>query len=304
MNLPSDIKASLRLNAKLSQYCTMQVGGEARFFAEPANEQELLDLIEYAKSERLPYFILGKGSNVIFADEGFPGLVITLLRFKQNEIIFDEEERLVTASSGIHLYRFVTACRNAGFSGAEFLANIPGTVGGALVMNAGFSRHPGQRSEIGDIVHSVHVMNSEGRKETLVRKQVPFAYRSSGLENCIVLSGTFHVWKRSRDFIQSEIDANFKYRNVKQDLQHPSSGSVFKNPPAPHPPAAKLIENAGLKGMRIGQAMISPKHSNYMINLGKAKCRDMIQLMEHVQKTVFEGTGILLEPEVRVVKTV
>lgn len=299
MSLRADSKISLRHNVLLSQYTTMQIGGPAESFAEPASEEELSALLNYARRESIPAVILGKGSNVIFPDEGYPGMVITLLQFEKNRIEFDSEKPEVRVSAGVFLYKFVLACRDHGLGGAEFLANIPGTVGGALVMNAGFSRFPGQKSEIGDIVTEVTVLNADGTREVLGREALEFEYRKSNLADRIVIEGKFRLWKRTPAFIEKEIRACFKYRNDKQDLKHPSSGSVFKNPPAPLPPAARLIDELGLKGTRVGGMMVSPKHANYFINAGRGKCSEMVELIQLIQNRVFHVKGIWLEPEVR-----
>lgn len=302
MNLRDDLKTLLRRDVRLSQFTTMQVGGLANYFAEPSTEEELLDLIDFAKKEQLPWMVLGKGSNLIFPDEGYPGLVITLIHYEQDRLHFDPEKSLASASAGIFLYRFVLACRDHNLGGAEFLANIPGTVGGALIMNAGFSRYKGQRSEIGDITEEVTALNSEGKKETLSRKDLQFSYRHSNLEGKVLLEGTFRLWHRPAEDIQKEIRANFDYRNTEQDLRYPSSGSIFKNPSPELPSAGQLIDQLGLKGTRIGDAMVSQKHGNYMINAGKAKSADLVALIRKVQKTVLDETGISLEPEVRIVE--
>ncbi len=302
MNLRDDLRTLLRRDVRLSQFTTMQVGGLANYFAEPSTEEELLELLEFAKNEQLPWMILGKGSNVIFPEDGWPGLIITLIHYEQNRLLFDKEKCLVTASAGIYLYRFVLACRDQGFGGSEFLANIPGTVGGALVMNAGFCRFKGQSSEIGDIAEEVTVLNSHGEKETLARKDLHFSYRRSDLEGKVVLEGTFHLWRRPSEEIQKEIKANFDYRNAEQDVRFPSSGSIFKIPGPGLPSAGQMIDQMGLKGTRVGDAMVSLKHGNYMINAGKAKSSDLVSLIRKVQKAVLDGTGILLEPEVRVIE--
>lgn len=280
----------------------MQVGGNARYFAEPASEEELLELLDYARQEDLPFTILGKGSNVLFPDAGFPGLVITLIHYEQDKMAFDEDRLTVRASSGIYLYRLVLAARDAGLAGIEFLCNVPGTLGGALMMNAGFSRFPGQRNEIGDLVEEVTVLNSDFKKEVVARKDLKFSYRQSHLGGRIILSGLLRLWRRNPGIIGREIRANFENRNRKQDLQHPSSGSIFKNPAPPSPSAGQLIERLHLKGVRIGSAMVSPKHGNYVINLGGARSSDVMALVDQIQKTVFDATGILLELEVKIIE--
>ncbi len=303
MSLRTDIKTLLRPNVRLSQYSTMQVGGTAKYFAEPACEEELFDLIEYAHHENMPFMILGKGSNVIFPDEGYPGLVITLIHYEQDRIVIDREKALVTASAGIFLYRLVLTCRDQGIGGLEFLANVPGTIGGAVMMNAGFSRFPGQKNEISDLLQEVTVLNSNGKKETIAKQDLKFTYRNSHLEGRIILSAMLQGWRRTSEDVQKEIRANFAYRNQKQDLRYPSSGSIFKNPGGEFPSAGQLIDQLGLKGTRVGEAMVSDKHGNYFINLGNAKSSDLIQLIEKIKKTVFDATGITLEPEVRIIET-
>ena len=300
MSSQASSKTLLRHNVDLSNFTTMQVGGTARYFSEPSTEEDLHELLGFAKSENLPYYILGKGSNVIFPDEGFPGLVITLIHYEQERIIFDPENPVVTASAGIHLYRLVVACRERGLGGAEFLCNVPGTVGGGVIMNAGFSRFPGQSNEIGDLIEEICVLNKkDGQKEILTKDKLKFSYRYSNLDGKIVLSATLRLWRRKPEDIQKEIRANFDYRNGKQDLKHPSSGSVFKNPEPPALSAGKLIDSLGLKGLRVGDAQISEKHGNYIINLGNAKSSDVWALIDQIQRKVFDATGISLEPEVK-----
>ncbi len=302
MSLRSEPKALLRSDVKLSSHVTMQVGGPARYFAEPASEQELLLLLEWARSEKVPFVILGKGSNTVFPDEGYPGLVITLIHYELERVIFDHDRMSVTASAGIHLYKLVQSCAKEGMGGIEFLANIPGTLGGALLMNAGFSRIKGVVNQIGDFVQSVTVLTETFEKRVLERQNLKFSYRHSNLDDKIILSGTLALLQKSPEAIREEVQANFAYRNEKQDLRYPSSGSLFKNPPAPHPPAAKLVQDLGLKGFRVGGAMISEKHSNYLVNVGKATYADIRTLVQEVQEKVYHATGVRLEPEVRFIE--
>lgn len=280
----------------------MQVGGPAHFFAEPNCEEELVELLDFARQENLPLVVIGKGSNVIFPDEGYPGLVFTLIHYELDRIRFDSEKLTLTASSGIHLYRLVLAARDQGLSGIEFLANVPGTLGGALIMNAGFCRFAGQRSEIGDLVEEVNVISMDGKKEAIRKEDLSFSYRHSNLDGKIVLSARLRLWHRHPEWIQREIRANFDYRNTRQDLRYPSSGSVFKNPSPPHPSAGKLINQLGLRGMRVGGAMVSERHGNYIVNTGQAKGADVVALIRQVQKAVLDATEIFLEPEVRIIE--
>ena len=301
MSLPAGSKVLLRRNVELSKYCTMQIGGPADYFSEPRSEEELSEVLQFIREENLPVFILGKGSNVVFSDEGFRGAVITLIHFRDQDIRFDQDAGEVTASGGVHLYRLATACRDAGLSGAEFLSGIPGTVGGAVMMNAGFSRFAGQKNEISDLVKEVMVLDEQGERRRLSAVELGFSYRHSNLQGKIVLEATLNLWRRPSDVIAQEIRANFEYRNREQDLKHPSSGSIFKNPSKPHPSAGRLIDQLGLKGTSVGGMTVSPRHGNYFINSGGATCSDLLSLIALIQKAVLNGYGIRLEPEVRVI---
>lgn len=302
MNLPAGLKVSLRSEVQLSSHCTMQVGGKAKYFAEPRTESELAEVLDFVKQEQLPFFILGKGSNVIFPDEGYAGIVISMLQFEKEKILIRSAQNQIIGGAGVHLYKLALACRDAGLGGVEFLASIPGTLGGAVRMNAGYSRYVGQKNEIGDIVQSVRFMDYQGRVTVLSKSDLEFRYRYSNLTDGIILEVTLQLWKRPKDWVEKEIRANFEYRNLKQDLTKPSSGSIFKNPPPPHPSAGTLIDRLGLKGLKVGGAMISPKHANYFINAGNATAQDLTVLIEKVQKAVFDATEIWLEPEVQIVK--
>ena len=301
MSSQTGLKVSLRRNVPLAQYTTMQVGGPAHYFAEPTGEEELLEILELAREEGLSFTVLGKGSSCIFPDEGYPDLVITMLQYQKDHMVFDTTHQQVTASGGVHLYRLALACRDHGLGGAEFLSGIPGTLGGALFMNAGFSRFPNQMNEIGDLVEEVTVLGFDGRKKLLYRRDLEFSYRKSNLRECFALGAKLQLWRRSAEEIEREMKANFEYRNTKQDLRYPSSGSIFKNPAPPHPSAGKLIESTGLKGVQSGGIKVSQKHGNYFVKVGPAKSTDVVQLIEKVQKAVFDATKIYLEPEVRIV---
>lgn len=302
MNLQTGSKNWLRHNVPLSNYTTMQVGGPAGWFAEPSAEEELLEALAFAREQNLPFIVLGKGSNVVFPDEGYPGLVISLLHFQKKRIIFDDVRNQVCASGGVYLYRLVLACRDRGFGGLEFLASIPGTLGGAAVMNAGFSRFPGQKSEIGDLIDEVSVVTAGGSTKVCRAEDLRFSYRFSNLMGHVVTQVKLNLWRRKPEQIEEEIRACFRYRNMKQDLSLPSSGSIFKNPPKPLPAAAALIDRLGLKGTRVGGVMISEKHGNYLVNTGNAKAAEIIDLIQLIRRKVFDAEGIRLEPEVRIIK--
>ncbi|MFA7255455.1 MAG: UDP-N-acetylmuramate dehydrogenase [Candidatus Omnitrophota bacterium] len=291
---------ALQRNVLLAPYTTLRIGGPAAYFAEPESEEELSKLLAWAKREGIPFFILGNGSNVIFQDAGYEGLVISMRRFRNDLIQVDLDRSQVTVSAGVSLARLVRFCQESGLAGTEFLAQIPGTVGGALVMNAGFSRHGGQRNEIGDLVQEVRALGQDGAPVMLGRDDLIFSYRSSNLDLYLVLEATLKLWHRPKDQIQSEMKANQDFRKARQDIAEPNAGSVFKNPLGEHLSAGALIEKAGLKGKQVGGMQVSGQHANYFINKGNATSRDALQLIGEVQKAVFHATGITLEPEIRI----
>ena len=300
MNLSAVTDLKIRRNVSLSTFVTMQVGGRANYFAEPTTTEELSAILAWAHDEKIPFFIMGKGSNVVFHDEGFLGVVISMLRYRSEDLRREGDE--VIAGAGVHLYRLAKYCFNQGLAGAEFFANIPGTVGGAVYMNAGFSRLAGVKNETADILKEIRILNEHGKAQVLRREDIQFEYRKSKLPpKSFVIEACFKLRPGDRDAIAAEMQANFDYRNTKQDLKYPSSGSIFKNPPSPAPSAGKLIEKNGLKGRRIGGMQVSEKHANYFINVGKATCQDLKALIEEVQTVIFVTEGIRLEPEVRII---
>ncbi len=308
MNLPDESKIPaletlLRSEVSLARYSTLQTGGPARFFSEPKTQQELIRLLQFTRSEGLPFLVIGKASNILFPDEGFPGLVITLIHFEQNRIAFDRERHTATVSSGVNLYRLATVCRDAGLGGTEFLSHIPGTLGGAVRMNAGFSRVRGVKKEIGDLVEELTVLTEDGHVCSLSRTDLIFQYRHTNLDGTIILEAKLGLTPASPEEIQSEILANFAYRNSVQDLRYPSAGSVFKNPQASQGSCGQMIEQVGLKGKRIGGAMISDRHANFIVNVGGARSADIIELVRLAQQRVWEEFAVRLEPEIQIIQT-
>lgn len=168
-------------------------------------------------------------------------------------------------------------------------------------MNAGFSRFPGQLNQIGDLVEAVTVLGSSGTREIWPKGRLKFEYRKSNLAGEIILGGVLRLWRRPPEAIAQEIEACLKHRKKTQNIKYPSAGSVFKNPPAPYPKVARLIDELGLKGTRVGDIMISDEHCNYFVNLGQGKSSDVIRLIEMVQEKVFHEKGIMLEPEVKII---
>ncbi len=281
-------RGSISLDEPLSKYTWMKVGGSADYYLEPADQNDLVDIVNYLQQNNFPYLILGRGSNVVVSDDGIRGVVINLESALQSLRLQGD---CVVAEAGVWLQKFVDFCIQHEFAGVEMLAGIPGTIGGAVVMNAG--AHGGQISD-----HVIYVEVLRGEHVVRVPKEnADFSYRHSAFSRDIVLNALFRMPKGDKDDLAKRRKELILKRNETQPLELPNSGSMFKNPPNTF--AAKLIEQAGLKGKRIGNAQISEKHANFIVNLGEAKAADIVQLLDLAQRTVYQNSGIQLELEVR-----
>ncbi len=290
----SDVKRFFRgyiaINEPMSKYTSMRVGGSADYYLEPADKLDLVEIAKYFQGNNFPYLMLGRGSNLLISDDGLRGAAINLETCLSNVRM---EADLVIAEAGVHMAKFVDFCIQNGLAGVEMLAGIPGSVGGAIVMNAG--AHGG---ETADHLVEVEVLR-DGQVQVVKRAEAQFAYRQSSFTHDIVLSASFRLSKGNKDELMSRRREFILKRNVTQPLNLPNSGSMFKNPPGTY--AAKLIEQAGLKGKRVGNAQISEKHGNFIVNLGGAKASDVMTLVDLARRTVHQNTGILLELEVKFV---
>ncbi|MGB2868725.1 MAG: UDP-N-acetylmuramate dehydrogenase [Bacteroidota bacterium] len=290
----SDIKSFFRghiaVNEPLAKYTSMRVGGPADYYVEPGDKTDLIEIIRYFSQNNFPFMMLGRGSNLLVSDDGMHGAAINLETGVSRVLL---QGNLVVAESGARLNKFVDFCIQSEFAGVEMLAGIPGTIGGAVVMNAG--AHGG---EISDHLVEVEVLRAGG-VEKVAKANAQFSYRKSGFGKDIVLSASFKLPKGNREELTTRRRELILKRNESQPLELPNSGSMFKNPPTTF--AAKLIEQAGLKGKRIGNAQISEKHANFIVNLGDAKASDVQRLIELAQRTVYQNTGILLELEVKLI---
>lgn len=284
----TDFQDIIKQNEKLSLHSTMRVGGIAALAAFPNSENELKHLIETTKKIGLRYIIVGNASNILFDDRGFDGLVIFTTAMRKVEW----NENHVRAECGASLTGLAAAAIKRGLSGLEFAFGIPGTIGGAVYMNAG-----AYGSEISAILtESTYLQNGEIR--TKAAKDHAFGYRTSVYRNTddIILSATFSLKEDAPDAIKERAERNMSARKAKQPLEYPNAGSVFKRPEGAFPGA--LIEQAGLKGLRIGGAEISEKHANFIVNRGGATAADILRLIEIAQKEVFLQFGITLDPEI------
>jgi UDP-N-acetylmuramate dehydrogenase len=278
-------------NIRLSQFTTYNVGGSARFFARAADWKQMFGLREFAKQQGVPYFILGGGSNVLFADEGYPGLVILN---QMDKAQFHTHS--VTAESGVMLSKVVTLAAKHNLGGVSGLAMVPGTVGGAVYGNAGIPD-----IWISNIFMHAEILPTDGNGPIIVGSDYcQFGYRTSRFRraNDIILSVTLKLNPTPEPIIQTEINEYVKARVLKQPTGL-SCGSFFKNP-GQFPSAGWLIDQAGCKGMKVGGAAVSEKHANFIMNTGNAKASDIIELAMQVYKKVNDKFNVSLEPEVQI----
>lgn len=275
-------------NEPLKNHTSFKIGGPADEFCEVTSAEEVEKLIKYAKEKNIPYTIIGNGSNLLVGDKGIRGLVIKLAKG------FDDAEVLGTkiiAKAGILLSKLAKVALSHSLSGLEFASGIPGTLGGAIYMNAG-----AYDGEMKDVVKSVtYLENGEIKRTT----DLDFGYRKSRFSgtDCIILSAELELTSAKADDISAKMEDFKERRCSKQPLSMPSAGSTFKRPEGYF--AGKLIEESGLKGFTIGGAMVSEKHSGFVVNSGDATARDVLDLIEHIQKTVYEKFGVMLETEVK-----
>ncbi len=290
----SDIQGILRGNIAvdepMAKHTWMKVGGPADFHIEPADKNDLIALVNYFYAHHYSWMILGRGSNVLVSDEGIRGAVINI----ENALSkIQLEDGLVIAEAGARLTKFVDYCIQNEFAGVEMLAGIPGTLGGAVVMNAG--AHGG---EISDYLVTVEVIR-DSKLQHIKKDDGHFAYRRSGFASDVVLGASFQLPHGDKEKLSAKRRQLLLRRNETQPLEFPNLGSMFKNPPNTF--SAKLIEQAGLKGKRVGDAQVSEKHANFIINLGNAKATDVLKLIDLVKRTVYQNSGLMLELEVKMV---
>lgn len=287
------LNRSVSFNVPMSSYSTFRAGGTAEAVCFINELPELLQVISFLRAESIPWLPVGKGSNLLVTDKGISGVVI-ILKGALAEV-HEEDNITVTAGGGLSTSGLLKYCARKGLAGMEFLSGIPGTLGGAVIMNAG-----AYGEAIGDRLKKIGIVDQEGKAEDICRSRISFDYRKTSIqENAIVYSVTLRLKKDKRDLIKERIENNLNKRRESQPLDMPSCGSVFKNPPGRF--AGRLIEECGLKGKRIGGAMISPKHANFIVNAGNAKASDIIELIDLARKKVRENSGIELETEIKVV---
>ena len=285
-------KIKLLKNEPLSKYTFTETGGPADLVAFPKNTEEVRKLLSMAKRDNLPITVLGNASNLIIKDGGIRGLVIILT--EMNEITSHDD--LVIAQAGARYIDTTIVAQQHGLTGMEFAAGIPGSIGGAVFMNAG-----AYGGETAEVIESVTVLTPENEIKTLTNSELDFGYRHSAVQDQddIVLEATFKLSTGDKDEIQAEMDHLNALRESKQPLDLPSCGSVFKRPEGYF--AGKLIHDAGLQGYQSGGAQVSKKHAGFIVNIDNATATDYLDVIKHVQETVYAKNKVHLETEVRII---
>ncbi len=285
------IKGKILVSKPLAEYTSFRIGGPADFLIIPEDIADLRDLVAYIEKNSLPKFILGVGSNLLVKDEGFRGIVIKLDSDAFRKIEF--EDTFIRVGAGVSVRRLLSFCAAHNLGGLEFLSGIPGTVGGIIKMNAGV-----REKSVSDIAEEVTLMDWDGNSRVLKRSELEFGYRAFTPSDAIILEARLGVSRRDTEDILSDMDKYTSSKNRTQDLKFPSAGCVFKNPSNANLTSGELIEKSGLKGKCSGDAKISEVHGNFIVNTGNAKAKDVLFLMNLIEKKVELDYNIKLKPEI------
>lgn len=287
----------VKFDEPMSAYTSLRIGGPAEIMAFPEDPESLQNVLLAAKREGVPVFVFGGGTNLLVGDGGIDGIVISLKAFNKIEFTreTDDENAVLHAGAGVTLASLLHFANKNGCAGIEALAGIPGYFGGAVYMNAGSFG-----TEIKDVLVSVTLMNMNGEIAILMKDKLNFSYRSSNLsKDSLILSANIELKRDAPDDISKRMKEFLQKKRDTHPIGEPSAGCVYRNPAGDA--AGRLIDAAGCKGLRIGNVEVSMVHANYFINKGKATCRDFIELMEIVKMRVREHSGIILEPEIKIV---
>jgi len=290
--LSKEFKGKVQKDVRLAPYTSYQLGGESRLLVEPVDEESVRQALQVAHEFEVPLLLLGHGSNMLIADEGWPGVTL-LLADNLADFSFDGSRSV--AGAGASLLTFIESAVSRGLHGMELMAGIPGTIGGGLRMNAGAF---GQ--EIESTVKVIRGFERDGTSFSYTRDQISFGYRQAPeLDELVITSAEFEFEQEEPEILQERMRDTIALRAKKQPLEHPSCGSVFKRPVGYY--AGALIEESGFKGYRVGGAMVSPKHAGFILNTGDATARDVFDLIRTIQEAVDSRFGVKLEREVKLV---
>ena len=289
-------EGEVKFREPMRNHTSLRIGGPADIFAMPQDLSSLKNMHINLRRNKIPFFPLGGGTNILVRDGGIEGAVISLRSFRRTGVLSkDNKYAYLFAEAGTLLQRIVNFSKENGYSGVEGLAGIPGTVGGAIFGNAGAFGY-----EMKDVLVLVEVMDIEGRIKKFNAEEINFGYRSSSIsQNELILGAKIKLKKDEKEEVSAKVDDFLEKKREKQPLWEPSAGCVFKNPAGLS--AGKLIDEAGCKGIRIGDVEVSSIHANFFINKGRAKASDFIRLMEEAAHRVKERFGVVLEPEIKIV---
>jgi UDP-N-acetylmuramate dehydrogenase len=284
-------ETNVRVNEPMKNHTTFKIGGSARVFVTPEKPEQIQDIVNLGREQTVPIHIIGNGSNLLVSDEGVEGIVVAVFGKLAG---YDICDTTINVQAGMSLIALSNIAADAGLSGLEFASGIPGSVGGAIYMNAG--AYDGQMS---DVVVNVTVIDGDNNIEVLSAEDLDFGYRSSIIakKNMIVLSARLQLTRANEIAIKSRMNEFSELRKLKQPLEYPSAGSTFKRPEGYF--AGKLISDAGLKGYTVGGAQVSEKHAGFIVNTGNATAKDVVALCDYVTAQVFEKNGVKLELEVK-----
>ncbi|MCL2311535.1 MAG: UDP-N-acetylmuramate dehydrogenase [Firmicutes bacterium] len=288
-----NLRCTVYENEPLYKYTTFKIGGPADFLVKVSDIESLKKILLFLSTKNIPYFLIGNGSNLLISDKGFRGVVIKLS--DDFDKIFCKNNELICGASASLSKICKFALKNS-LSGLEFIYGVPGACGGAVFMNAG-----AYGGEIKDVIKEVNYIDNMGNSGKLNKEESDFSYRSSiySKKNLIITSATFSLVSSNFKNINKKMDENISRRNEKQPVEMASAGSVFKRPLNHF--AGTLIQNCNLKGKKIGGAMVSEKHSGFIVNTGDATYEDVLNLINFIKKEVFEKTGIVLSEEIKII---
>jgi len=284
------ILSMLRFCEPMHKHTTFRIGGPCDIWAGPQDLESLSEILKLCRYDSIPVMAVGNGSNLLVKDKGLKACLINLGSDSFKDIKIEDD--VVKAGAGLSLTKMLNILCDNGLGGFEFLTGIPATVGGALAMNAGGS------ASISDFVEQVTVIDQKGQISDLEKKELVFRYRWSNLEKYIILRAKFKLKKSSHSDVRDKMKKYLAEKVEKQELDKPSAGCVFKNPEGDS--AGRLIDASGLKGKNVGDAVISRKHANFIINKGNARCEDVLRLMDIIRDKVKKDHGVELEPEIKV----
>lgn len=285
---------TIKENEPMANHTTMKIGGPADLFIEPSSIENLAKTMDLIRQHKIKWTAIGRGSNLLVSDGGIEGAVIKLGR-GMDEMELNGSE--LKAGGGYSLVALSTIISKKGLSGLEFASGIPGSIGGAVYMNAG-----AHGSDISQILTQAHILFEDGKMEWLSNEEMEFSYRTSILQKKrpgIVAEAVFQLKEGDRELISSAMQKNKDYRKETQPWNYPCAGSIFRNPLPDY--AGQLIEKAGMKGHSIGGAQISDMHGNFIVNAGDAKAEDVLALIQHVKDTIFDLYGVKMETEVEII---